>query len=75
DGHFRHIIYGLGPYIADYPEQAMLACIIQGWCAWYVILVGTFPAVSQLTTASCTAQNTTMGLQVLWDNYGIVGDI
>ncbi|KAL6298134.1 hypothetical protein BKA93DRAFT_754399 [Sparassis latifolia] len=25
DGHFRRVIYGLGPYIADYPEQALLA--------------------------------------------------
>lgn len=33
DGHFQHAIYGLGPYIADYPEQALLACIVQGWCA------------------------------------------
>ena len=32
DGHFRKVIYGLGPYIADYPEQALLACIMQGWC-------------------------------------------
>lgn len=35
DGHFRKVIYGLGPYIADYPEQALLACIVQGWCAKY----------------------------------------
>lgn len=32
DSHFRKVIYGLGPYIADYPEQALLACIVQGWC-------------------------------------------
>jgi hypothetical protein len=32
DGHFRKVIYGLGPYIADYPEQALLACVVQGWC-------------------------------------------
>ena len=32
DGHFRKVIYGIGPYIADYPEQALLACIVQGWC-------------------------------------------
>ena len=32
DGHFRKVIYGLGPYIADYLEQALLACIVQGWC-------------------------------------------
>ncbi|KAI5986581.1 hypothetical protein EDC04DRAFT_2873516 [Pisolithus marmoratus] len=27
DGHYCRAIYGLGPYIADYPEQALLACI------------------------------------------------
>ena len=32
DGRFRRVIYGVGPYIADYPEQALLACIVQGWC-------------------------------------------
>ena len=32
DGHFRRVIYGLGPYIADYPEQVLLTCIVQGWC-------------------------------------------
>jgi Plavaka transposase len=32
DGHFRRVIYGVGPYIADYPEQALLACIVSGWC-------------------------------------------
>jgi hypothetical protein len=35
DGKFRRVIYGLGPYIADYPEQALLACIVQGWCPRY----------------------------------------
>ena len=35
DGHYRRVIYGLGPYIADYPEQALLACIVQGWCPRY----------------------------------------
>jgi len=33
DGHFRRMIQGLGPYIADYPEQVLLSCIVQGWCA------------------------------------------
>ena len=36
DGHFRRAIYGIGPYIADYPEQALLACIVQNWCPRYV---------------------------------------
>ena len=32
DGHYRRTVYGLGPYIADYPEQVLLSCIVQGWC-------------------------------------------
>ena len=39
DGHFRKVIHGLGPYIADYPEQALLACIVQGWCHDLIILI------------------------------------
>lgn len=38
DGHYRKAIYGLGPYIADYPEQVLLACIVQGWCARFVLI-------------------------------------
>jgi hypothetical protein len=33
DHHFRRVIFGLGPYIADYMEQVLLACIVQHWCA------------------------------------------
>jgi hypothetical protein len=32
DGHFRKAIYGIGPYIADYPEQVWLSSVVQGWC-------------------------------------------
>jgi hypothetical protein len=32
DGYYRRVIYGVGPYIADYPEQVLLSCIVQGWC-------------------------------------------
>lgn len=32
DAHFRRAVYGIGPYIGDYPEQALLACIVQNWC-------------------------------------------
>jgi len=34
DGHFHWVIYGLGPYIADYPEQVLLTGLVQGWCPW-----------------------------------------
>jgi hypothetical protein len=36
DGQYWHVIYGLGPYITDYPKQALLVCIIQNWCPKYV---------------------------------------
>lgn len=36
EGHWRKAIYGLGPYIADYPEQVWLAGIVQGWCPKWV---------------------------------------
>jgi hypothetical protein len=36
DGHYRRTIYGIGPYIADYPEQVLLSCIVQGWCPMQV---------------------------------------
>jgi hypothetical protein len=39
DGHFRKAIYSVGPYIADYPEQALLACVVQDWCTKYVARV------------------------------------
>ena len=37
DHHFRRILWGLGPYIADYQEQLIVSCIVQYWCARYVI--------------------------------------
>ncbi|KAF9778110.1 hypothetical protein BJ322DRAFT_1014885 [Thelephora terrestris] len=32
DQYFRQALYGLGPHIADYLEQATLAWILFGWC-------------------------------------------
>ena len=39
DQHFRRAIYGLGPYIADYPEQVLLAGVITGWYVRYIDLL------------------------------------
>ena len=44
DGHFRRLIWGIGPYIADYPEQVLLTCIVQGWCARYIF----FPLIHSI---------------------------
>ncbi|KAI6008013.1 hypothetical protein EDC04DRAFT_2871558 [Pisolithus marmoratus] len=32
NGHFRCVVYALAVYIADYPEQILLSCLVQGWC-------------------------------------------
>jgi len=32
DHHFRRVIYGLGPYIANYPEQMAASGTIYNWC-------------------------------------------
>ena len=34
NGHYSHVAYGLCPYIADYEEQVLLACIVHSWCTW-----------------------------------------
>jgi hypothetical protein len=36
DGHFRRVIYSIGPFIADYPEQVYLTGIVQGRCPKYI---------------------------------------
>jgi hypothetical protein len=32
DGNYRCVIYGIGSYITDYPEQCLVTGIVQGWC-------------------------------------------
>ena len=91
DNHFRRLIYSLGAYIADYPEQALLTCIVQGWCPKCVLdeLYG-----CKLSIFRCTANLNVLDhcggrrsrdhtellvseleLGVLWDEYGLVGDV
>ncbi|KAG6809100.1 hypothetical protein H0H92_001623 [Tricholoma furcatifolium] len=76
DGHLRRTIWGLGPYIADYPEQVLVACVVQGWCpkcnAFHNNLDGEGGRRShQLTLALMDA----MSSRALWDDYGIVDGI
>ena len=32
DSHYQRVIYTLSPYIADYPEQVLLATVVSRWC-------------------------------------------
>ena len=38
DGHYWRAVYILGPYIADYPEQVILAGVVNRWCVQSVSL-------------------------------------
>ncbi|KZT19778.1 hypothetical protein NEOLEDRAFT_1077191 [Neolentinus lepideus HHB14362 ss-1] len=78
DGQFRRAVYGLGPYIADYPEQALLACIVQGWCAKCTAPSGDLERNCISIRRWCEhteALVEALDLGTLWDEYGIVGDI
>jgi len=39
NGHFRCVVFKIGPFIADYPEQVMLAGVKQGWCPRCVFII------------------------------------
>ncbi|KAF9230591.1 hypothetical protein BU15DRAFT_91081 [Melanogaster broomeanus] len=76
DGHFRRVIYGLGPYIADYEEQALLACIVRGWCARCQASRNNLDEDAlDRTRAFNEALFEESTLTILWDEYGIVGDL
>jgi hypothetical protein len=38
NGHYRRILYGLGPYIADYEEHVLLTSIVRNWCPRFASL-------------------------------------
>ncbi|PIL29274.1 hypothetical protein GSI_09324 [Ganoderma sinense ZZ0214-1] len=73
DGYYRRVIYDLGPYIADYPEQVLLACTVQGSTAEPEDLdTGQAPRRPHEHTAALLDA---LGPRRLWESYGIVGDL
>ncbi|KAH9918159.1 uncharacterized protein B0H18DRAFT_1086893 [Fomitopsis serialis] len=73
DGHFRRVIYSLGPFIADYPEQVYLSGVVQGWCP------KCFAAPDELGEGALRFRELTQQIKdtyshdpdVLWDAFGI----
>jgi hypothetical protein len=55
DGYFHRVIYGPGPHIADYPEQATLTWILFGWCPTQVRRLLTPTSTNVLLISSCLA--------------------
>ncbi|KAJ6478433.1 hypothetical protein DFH09DRAFT_1253395 [Mycena vulgaris] len=72
DGHYRRVIYGIGPYIADYPEQVWLAAVVQNWCP----KCEAFPDHLDAEGARLRTRTKTDALimcfdpGILWDDYG-----
>jgi len=95
NGYFLWAIYGLGPYIADYPEQVLLSFVVQGCCPRYTLICFDFN-LSKSCIHRCRAPRDnldivpdqgwhshehtdllvkTLELGVLWDEFGIVGNV
>ncbi|KAJ6583496.1 hypothetical protein DFH09DRAFT_1245834 [Mycena vulgaris] len=76
DGHFRRVIYGLGPYGTDYPEQALLPSIVQNWRPRCLSPMNDLdrPSVNR-SHEHTDALMESFTLKELWDDFGIVGDL
>ncbi|KAG2029374.1 hypothetical protein BDR03DRAFT_936844 [Suillus americanus] len=69
DGHYRHVVYGLGPYIADYEEQVLLAlrCLSHR---------GNLDEISlSRSRAHTDALIEECDSGTLWFEYGLVGEL
>ncbi|KAF8958618.1 hypothetical protein BDZ97DRAFT_1841060 [Flammula alnicola] len=76
DGHYRRAIYGLGPYIADYPEQCLLGCIVQDWCPRCTAFPHDLDGKAGLrSNAHRDALIDALSLKSAWADYGYVGDV
>ncbi|KAI5998603.1 hypothetical protein EDD15DRAFT_2386521 [Pisolithus albus] len=77
DGHYRRVVYGIGPYIADYEEQALLTCIVRNWCPRCLAYRNN---LDEDDTLQRCRDHTEMLIAefspaALWDEYGIVGEL
>ncbi|KAK7062589.1 hypothetical protein VNI00_000077 [Paramarasmius palmivorus] len=78
DGYYRRVIYDLGAFIADYPEQVLLLGIVQGWCFRCTARGDNLdgPGGPRTRKWVCTVLQEYGGDgTVLWDNFGIDDDV
>ncbi|KAG2084606.1 uncharacterized protein F5147DRAFT_748792 [Suillus discolor] len=77
DGHFRRVLYGLGPYIADYPEQLVLGCVVQNWCAKCFAYPDNLDSgeggLRSQEVVDTLCEEVDSG--VLWDEWGVIGEL
>ncbi|KAF8803207.1 hypothetical protein BYT27DRAFT_7226079 [Phlegmacium glaucopus] len=76
DGHYRRAIYAIGPYIADYPEQVLLACVVQDWCPRCTTLPQDLDRKAGLRlNVHRDTLIYVLSLKMIWSDYGYVGDV
>ncbi|KAJ3574495.1 hypothetical protein NP233_g1731 [Leucocoprinus birnbaumii] len=76
----ERVIWGIGPYIADYPEQALLACVVNVWCSKCTALPSQLdeddsaaPRSHEHTSALFDASNN--NAKKVWEGYGVISDV
>ena len=78
DGFLRRLIYRLGPYLADYPEQTLATGMVQGWCPK---CLKARTSLGDSKDDLCQCQQHTKELmsrldaKVLWDDYEIIAEV
>ncbi len=78
DGHFCRVIYELGPYIADYPEQTLATEVVQEWCP---CCLKDRRNLGDPKEDLCRCRKHTKELvlrldpKVLWNDYGVIADV
>lgn len=78
DRHFCRVVYGLGPYITDYPEQTLASEVVQGWCSK---CIKHHMDLGDPTGDLCRCREHTDELityldpRILWTDYGIITDV
>ncbi|KAG5634671.1 hypothetical protein H0H81_001138, partial [Sphagnurus paluster] len=77
DGHFCCAIFGLGPYIANYPEQVWLAAVVYGWCPKCDVMPDDLdgPGSHRRSHEKTDFVIKKFDPGILWDEFGIWNDI
>ncbi|KAH7917136.1 hypothetical protein BV22DRAFT_968957, partial [Leucogyrophana mollusca] len=76
DGHYQKVVYGIGPYIADYEEQVLLACIVRSWCPKCMSHRENLDGDSLCRCKEYTEALVEEGApSSLWDEYKIISDL
>ncbi|KAI9431774.1 hypothetical protein H4582DRAFT_1821998 [Lactarius indigo] len=78
DGHYRRVVYDIGPFIADYPEQVMLAGVVQGWCPRCTSQARDLDGAGGRRARVLTdllVSSPEISSAELWDTYGIDDDV